>query len=55
MRTGQPATIDYSQFLSEVKSNNVDSVTLKGRDHRGQAPSSGEPFVTYNPETSNAR
>ena len=32
MRTGQPATIDYSQFLSEVKSNNVDSVTLKGEN-----------------------
>ena len=30
MRTGQPQTIDYSQFLSDVKSNNVDSVTFKG-------------------------
>ena len=29
MRTGQPATIDYSQFLTDVKSNNVDSVTLR--------------------------
>jgi len=37
MRTGQPATIDYSQFLSEVKSNSVDSVTLKGRSSRASA------------------
>ncbi|HEY4970526.1 MAG TPA: ATP-dependent metallopeptidase FtsH/Yme1/Tma family protein, partial [Steroidobacteraceae bacterium] len=54
MRTGQPATIDYSQFLSEVKSNNVDSVTLKGEIIEGKRRSSGESFVTYNPETSNS-
>src|ERR1700685_3513672 len=54
MRTGQPATIDYSQFLSEVKSNNVDSVTLKGEIIEGKRRSSGEPFVTFNPETSNS-
>src|SRR6202163_2946700 len=53
MRTGQPATIDYSQFLSEVKSNNVDSVTLKGEIIEGKRRSSGESFVTYNPETNN--
>src|SRR5579859_6902611 len=53
MRTGQPATIDYSQFLSEVKSNNVDSVTLKGEIIEGKKRHSGESFVTYNPETSN--
>jgi len=53
MRTGQPATIDYSQFLSEVKSNNVDSVTLKGEIIEGKRRSSGETFVTYNPETNN--
>src|SRR3979409_1265019 len=53
MRTGQPATIDYSQFLSEVKSNNVDSVTLKGEIIEGKRRSSGDSSVTYNPETSN--
>ena len=53
MRTGQPATIDYSQFLSEVKSNNVDSVTLKGEIIEGKRRS-GDQFVTYNPETSNS-
>src|SRR3979409_1765095 len=53
MRTGQPATIDYSQFLSEVKSNNVDSVTLKGEILAGTRRAPGDSFVTYNPETSN--
>ena len=52
MRTGQPATIDYSQFLSDVKSNNVDSVTLKGEIIEGKRRD-GNQFVTYNPETSN--
>ncbi len=53
MRTGQPATIDYSQFLSEVKSNSVDSVTLKGEIIEGKRRD-GNQFVTYNPETSNS-
>src|SRR5450631_2615088 len=53
MRTGQPATIDYSQFLTEVKSNNIDSVTLKGEIIEGKRRS-GDAFVTYNPETSNS-
>src|ERR1700721_1784485 len=53
MRTGQPATICYSQILSEVKSHNVDSVTLKGEIIEGKRRSTGESFVTYNPETSN--
>ncbi|MGH8336528.1 MAG: ATP-dependent metallopeptidase FtsH/Yme1/Tma family protein, partial [Gammaproteobacteria bacterium] len=54
MRTGQPATIDYSQFLSDVKSNNVDSVTLKGEIIEGKHRSTGDSFVTYNPETNNS-
>ena len=54
MRTGQPSTIDYSQFLSEVKSNNVDSVTLKGEIIEGKRRSTGDSFVTYNPETNNS-
>src|ERR1700723_345109 len=52
MRTGQPATIDYSQFLSDVKSNSVDSVTLKGEIIEGKRRD-GNQFVTYNPETGN--
>ncbi len=54
LHTGQPSTIDYSQFLSEVKSNNIDTVTLRGEIIEGKRRSSGEQFVTYNPETSNA-
>src|SRR3974390_2070746 len=53
MRTGQPATIDYSQFLTEVKSNNIDSVTLKGEIIEGKRRS-GDQFVGYNPETNNS-
>src|SRR5450755_237371 len=52
MRTGQPATIDYSQFLSDVKSGSVESVTLKGEIIEGKKRS-GEQFVTFNPETNN--
>jgi cell division protease FtsH len=52
MRSGQPATIDYSQFLSEVKSSNIESVTLKGEIIEGKRRS-GDSFVTYNPETGN--
>src|SRR5471032_1174492 len=52
MRTGQPSTIDYSQFLTEVKSNSVDSVTLKGEIIEGKRRS-GEQFVVFNPETNN--
>ncbi len=53
MRTGQPATIDYSQFLTEVKSNNIDSVTLKGEIIEGKRRD-GDQFVAYNPETNNS-
>src|ERR1700691_1119740 len=52
MRTGQPSTIDYSQFLTDVKSNNVESVTLKVEIIEGKRRD-GNQFVTYNPETSN--
>src|SRR6202451_2577178 len=53
MRTGQPSTIDYSQFLTDVKSNNVESVTLKGEIIEGKRRD-GNQFVTYNPETNNS-
>jgi cell division protease FtsH len=52
MRTGQPAQIDYSQFLTEVKSGAIESVTLKGEIIEGKRRSH-EQFVTFNPETSN--
>src|ERR1700761_9560085 len=52
MRSTQTSQIDYSQFLSEVKSGNVDSVTLRGEYIDGKKRS-GENFISYNPETSN--
>ena len=53
MRTGQPSVIDYSQFLTDVKSNNIESVTLKGEIIEGKRRD-GNPFTTYNPETNNS-
>jgi len=53
MRTGQPSQIIYSQFLTEVKSGTVESVTLKGEIIEGKRRS-GEQFVTFNPETNNS-
>src|ERR1700678_1878900 len=53
MRTGQPGPVDYSQFLTDVKSGNVESVTLKGEIIEGKKRS-GDQFVTFNPETSNS-
>ena len=42
--------ITYSEFLSDVKSGRIDSVTIKGNVISGER-SSGEPFSTYRPET----
>ncbi|MDE2295649.1 MAG: ATP-dependent zinc metalloprotease FtsH [Gammaproteobacteria bacterium] len=53
VHSGAPATIDYSQFLTDVKSNNVQSVTIRGEVIEGKRRS-GEPFVTYDPATNNA-
>jgi cell division protease FtsH len=44
--------ITYSEFLSDVKSGRIDSVTIKGNVISGER-SSGEPFSTYSPETNN--
>jgi len=52
MRTGQPSQMIYSQFLTDVKSGTVESVTLKGEIIEGKKRS-GEQFVTFNPETNN--
>src|SRR5271167_165457 len=49
----QPAAIDYSQFLSDIKSNNVNSVVLKGEIIEGKHRA-GDSFETYNPETNNS-
>ena len=52
MRTGQPQAIIYSQFLSDVKSGVVESVTLKGEVIEGKRRD-GNQFVVFNPETNN--
>ena len=48
-----PQTILYSQFLSDVKSGSVESVTLKGEVIEGKRRD-GNQFVVYNPETNNS-
>ncbi len=45
------ATVDYSQFLSYVRSGAVQEVEFEGDIIRGAR--NGEPFQTYNPETDN--
>jgi cell division protease FtsH len=53
MHAAQPLTVDYSQFLNDVRSGGVDNVTFKGDIIEGKRKS-GEAFVTNNPETSNS-
>ncbi len=45
-------TISYSDFINSVKSGQVASATLDGREIQGQL-SSGRVFNTYSPETDN--
>jgi cell division protease FtsH len=51
-RATSTAEMPYSQFLTEVENNAIRSATIKGESISGQR-SSGEPFVTYSPETDN--
>jgi cell division protease FtsH len=51
-RAGGSAEMPYSQFLTEVENNGIRTATLKGDTISGQR-SSGEPYVTYSPETDN--
>jgi cell division protease FtsH len=51
-RAGGAAEIPYSQFLTEVENSSIRSATIKGEAIQGTR-SSGEPFVTYSPETDN--
>jgi cell division protease FtsH len=51
-RSGGASEMAYSQFLTEVESNGIRSATIKGEAITGQR-STGEPFVTYSPETDN--
>lgn len=46
------ANVPYSQFISNVKSGRVDSVTIEGNTIAGEM-SDGSRFTSYSPETSN--
>jgi cell division protease FtsH len=50
----QPASrpMEYSTFYEKVKQNEVDRVTIQGREILGKLKS-GESFTTYSPETDN--
>ncbi len=51
-RQSMPQQLMYSQFLSEVDSNNIRSATIKGEEITG-TKASGENYITYSPETDN--
>ena len=53
-RAGSTAEMPYSQFLTEVQNNAIRSATIKGESITGMR-ASGEPFVTYSPETDNTQ
>jgi cell division protease FtsH len=50
--TREPSPINYSDFLEEVRKDNVAKVHIEGQKVRGQY-ASGTDFTTYSPETDN--
>ncbi len=52
-RTGSPAELPYSTFLTQVEAGSVSEVTFKGDQISGRR-SNGEAFLSYNPETDNS-
>jgi cell division protease FtsH len=52
-RASAPEPLKYSQFLAEVESGAIQSATFQGDTIVG-ARTSGEKYVTYNPETDNS-
>jgi cell division protease FtsH len=50
---GYDSKVDYSQFLVDVKTGKVESVTFDGSTLNGKY-SDGNAFVTYSPETDNS-
>jgi len=52
-RAAAPEPIKYSQFLAEVESGSIRTATFRGDTITGQR-ASGDPYVTYNPETDNS-
>ena len=51
-RSSSGQTLIYSDFLSQVKQGQVTEVLIEGQNITGKM-SSGTPFTTYSPETSN--
>ncbi|HEU0198601.1 MAG TPA: ATP-dependent zinc metalloprotease FtsH [Nevskiaceae bacterium] len=49
----QAAKLGYSDFLAQVKQNNVDHVTIQDQTIKGDLKS-GQKFVTISPETNNS-
>ena len=52
-RQGVARTLDYSQFVNDVKSGLISRVLIDDQSIRGQMDD-GSQFVTYSPETENA-
>jgi cell division protease FtsH len=52
VRTPRVSPVEYSTFLSWVRDGSVKDVVFDGEAIRGRRDSD-EPFITYNPETSN--
>ena len=50
---GASNKVDYSQFLSDIKSGKVESVIFDGSSLSGKY-ADGEHFITYSPETDNS-
>ncbi|TNF97980.1 MAG: ATP-dependent zinc metalloprotease FtsH [Gammaproteobacteria bacterium] len=51
-KAGRNNKLVYSDFISQVKQNQIRDVTIQGRTIKGHT-SSGQIFETYNPETDN--
>jgi cell division protease FtsH len=51
-RQGTAQTIEYSQFIEDVRANRVEAVVIDGNIVQGQR-NEKERFVTYSPETDN--
>ena len=52
VRNSRVSPVEYSTFLSWVRDGSVKEVVFDGEAIRGRR-GSDEPFITYNPETSN--
>jgi cell division protease FtsH len=52
-RASAPEPLKYSQFLAEVETGAIQSATFQG-DMISGARTSGEKYITYNPETDNS-